>query len=52
MFTLIENGDVYAPQHVGRSSVLIAGDSILKIGAVDARDVERLGIPVEVVEEE
>jgi beta-aspartyl-dipeptidase (metallo-type) len=47
MFTLIENGDVYAPKQLGRSSVLIAGGSILKIGAVDARDVERLGLPVE-----
>lgn len=50
MFTLIENGDIYAPQKLGRTSVLIAGDSILKIGEVDARDLERLGIPVEVID--
>lgn len=50
MFTLIENGDVYAPQKLGRSSVLIAGESILKIGEVDARDLERLGVPVEVID--
>jgi beta-aspartyl-dipeptidase (metallo-type) len=50
MFTLIENGDVYASQRMERSSVLIAGDSILKIGEVDARDLERLDLPVEVID--
>jgi beta-aspartyl-dipeptidase (metallo-type) len=50
MFTLIENGDVYAPEPMGRTSVLLAGTSILKIGEVDAAVLDQLGLPVEVID--
>jgi len=37
MLTLIENGEVYAPEPRGRQSVLLIGDKIARIGEVDAR---------------
>ena len=50
MFTLIENGDVYSPEPLGRVSVLLNGSSILKIGEVDASALEKLGLPLEVID--
>jgi beta-aspartyl-dipeptidase (metallo-type) len=50
MFTLIENGEVYAPEPMGRNSVLLADTSILKIGEVDARALAQLDLPVEVID--
>jgi dihydroorotase-like cyclic amidohydrolase len=32
MFTLIENGEVYAPESLGRQSILIVDDVIARIG--------------------
>lgn len=50
MFTLIENGDVYTPEHVGKTSVLLANDRIVKVGKVSRRAVEALGIELEVID--
>lgn len=50
MFTLIENGDVYGPEPMGRSSVLLADSKILKLGEVDARKLEELDLPVEIID--
>lgn len=50
MFTLIENGDVYSPEPLGRVSVLLDDGTILKIGEVDASPLEKLGLPVEVID--
>src|SRR4051794_326032 len=44
MLTLIENGEVYAPQHLGRAAVLVGAGKILKVGAVDKRGLERAGL--------
>ena len=41
MLTLIENAEVYAPEPGGRASVLLVGDRIATIGAVDRRALER-----------
>jgi beta-aspartyl-dipeptidase (metallo-type) len=43
MLTLIENGDVYAPEPRGRASVLLVGDTIAKVGPVDGRAIAALG---------
>lgn len=32
MFTLIKNVDLYAPKHIGRTNILLAGDKVLEIG--------------------
>jgi len=50
MFTLIENGDVYSPEPLGRVSVLLNDTTILKIGEVDASPLEKLGLPLEVID--
>src|SRR5689334_1528331 len=50
MLTLIENGDVYAPEPLGRASLLLAAGRVLKVGEVDRRAVDRLGVPYEVID--
>lgn len=50
MLTVIENAEVFAPERRGRSSLLVAGGRIEAIGAVDARQLERAGTTVDVVD--
>ncbi|HEX2091187.1 MAG TPA: amidohydrolase family protein [Longimicrobiaceae bacterium] len=50
MLTLIENGQVYAPEPLGRQSVLLADSKIAKVGPVDRGALERLGVEHEVVD--
>jgi beta-aspartyl-dipeptidase (metallo-type) len=50
MLTLIENGEVYAPQPLGRQSILLADGKIGKVEAVDRRAVEAVGLDCEVVD--
>jgi beta-aspartyl-dipeptidase (metallo-type) len=50
MFTLIENGDVYGPGAMGQTSVLLAGNKICRVGEVDARVLEQLQLPLEVID--
>jgi beta-aspartyl-dipeptidase (metallo-type) len=51
MLTLIENGDVFAPESRGRQSVLLIGDKIARIGEVDARlAASVLGLDLEVID--
>ena len=50
MLTLITNGEVYAPEPLGTQPVLLAGSKIAKVGEVDPRRVEALGVDHEVVD--
>ena len=50
MLTLIENGHVYGPQPLGLHSVLLVDGRIGKVGEVDRRALERLGVEHEVVD--
>ncbi|HEX7240783.1 MAG TPA: amidohydrolase family protein [Longimicrobiaceae bacterium] len=50
MLTLIENGDVYTPGHAGRTSVLLTDGKIARVGEVDRRTVEAVGIECEVID--
>src|SRR5215210_5596444 len=50
MLTLIENGEIYAPEPRGRGSVLILGDRVARVGEVDARAVEALGLELAVID--
>lgn len=50
MFTIIENGEVYSPALLGKKSVLLVDDKIGKIGDVDIRAVEALGVEYDVVD--
>jgi len=38
MFRLIENGEVFGPEPLGKTSVLLNGGTILKIGAARTPD--------------
>ncbi len=40
MFTLIENGEVFAPRPAGRQSVLMAKNQIFKVGDISRSAVE------------
>ncbi len=42
MFTLIENGDVYTPEPIGRTSVLVSNSVIAKIGDINRRALDQL----------
>jgi len=50
MFTLIENGQVYAPEPIGKTSVLIGGGKVLRVGEVERRQLEALKIPLEAID--
>ena len=50
MFTLIENGEVYDPKYVGKRSVLLAKNQILKIGDISRKAVESIGVEVDVID--
>lgn len=49
MLTLIENGEIYAPDLQGVGSVLLSGGKILKIGKIERRAVESLKIELDVI---
>lgn len=50
MLKLIENGEIYAPEPLGKQSVLIANDKILKVGKVDRKALENLGVELEIID--
>jgi beta-aspartyl-dipeptidase (metallo-type) len=50
MLTLIENGEIYDPEPKGRGSVLVIGGQIARVGEVDRRAVEALGIESEIID--
>ena len=37
MFTLIENGDLYSPEHIGKVPVLLSSGEIVKISDIDGK---------------
>ncbi|MFN7945319.1 MAG: beta-aspartyl-peptidase [Blastocatellia bacterium] len=48
--TLIEHGEVYAPEPRGCLSVLLAGERIARMGAADARAIERAGFEISLID--
>jgi beta-aspartyl-dipeptidase (metallo-type) len=52
MITVLRNGTVYAPRALGRQSVLLTDGKVGKIGEVDERAVEALGVDFEIVDVE
>ena len=52
MLTLIENGDIYAPEHKGRAPILLANGKIEKIGKINRRALDELGCEYEVIDAE
>ena len=50
MLTLIENGEVFAPESLGRTSVLLVDGKIGKVGEVDRRAIDALGLEHQVID--
>jgi Mur ligase family, glutamate ligase domain/Amidohydrolase family len=50
MLTLLEHGELYAPEARGRQSVLLCADRIARIGALDRRALEATGLELSVVD--
>ncbi|WP_439631427.1 amidohydrolase family protein [Gemmata sp.] len=50
MLVLIEGGEVFAPEPLGRQSVLVGGGNVLKVGAIDRKALEKLGADCEVID--
>lgn len=50
MLTLIENGEIYAPEPIGKGSVLLVENQILKVGEVSVSAVKALGVDYEVID--
>jgi beta-aspartyl-dipeptidase (metallo-type) len=50
MLILIENGEVYAPEYRGPQDVLIANQKIEKIGAIDRRSLDAIGVEYETID--
>lgn len=50
MLLLIEGGEVFTPEPAGRTSVLVGGGRVLKVGEVDRRALDRLGVECEAID--
>lgn len=50
MLKLIENAEIYAPEFLGKGSVLLSHNTILKIGVVDRKAVESLSVELEIID--
>src|SRR5215207_2442529 len=50
MLILVENGELYDPVPRGKQSLLVANDKIEKIGSVDRRALDALGVEYEVID--
>jgi beta-aspartyl-dipeptidase (metallo-type) len=50
MLTLIQDGDVYGPKPLGRSSILLVDGKIGLMGQIDHSAVDALGLEVQVVD--
>lgn len=50
MFTLLQGGDVCAPERLGTRDLLVSHGIVARIGAMDARAIEHAGFAVDVVD--
>lgn len=50
MFLLIEGGDLFCPEPIGRRSILVANDRIERVDGVDRRALDALGVAYEVID--
>lgn len=50
MLTLIQNGEVYAPEPLGQRSILLTDGKIGKVGSVDRAAVEAVGLDCEIID--
>src|SRR5918912_4134002 len=50
MLTLIEHGDVYGPEPAGVQSLLLCGETIVKIGSINAAVLASLDVPCAIID--
>jgi beta-aspartyl-dipeptidase (metallo-type) len=50
MLTLIENGEIYSPEPLGKISILLGAGKIFKIGAINRKAIESLDIELDVID--
>src|SRR5688572_3099554 len=50
MLTLIENGEIYAPERRGQTSILLGAEKILKIGDINRQSLESLHFKLDVID--
>ena len=49
-FTLVEHGELYAPEPLGVQSILLAGDKIAQIGGIDGAALAHAGVECDTVD--
>jgi beta-aspartyl-dipeptidase (metallo-type) len=49
-FLLIEHGEIYAPEPRGTHSVLVSASKVVKVGRVDRRALDALGVDYDVID--
>ncbi|WP_085524461.1 beta-aspartyl-peptidase [Tuberibacillus sp. Marseille-P3662] len=52
MITIIKNGEIYAPEPLGKTSILLIDQKIAKIGNINEQAVKNLGVEYEVIDAE
>src|SRR5699024_5092611 len=50
MIKLIKNGEVYAPEKLGKCSILLINNKIIKIGQFQEKDLGSIGLEYEVID--
>lgn len=50
MFTLIQNGKLYAPQSLGTQDILLFGKTIVKIGDISVDNIKNTGLECRVID--
>ena len=50
MIILIENGELYDPEPKGRASILIANERVEKVGEIDLRGLDMLGVEYDLID--
>lgn len=50
MLTLVQGGEVYAPEPLGRRDVLIVGQRVARIGEVDGAALRATGLPIQEID--
>ncbi|GGK06839.1 isoaspartyl dipeptidase [Lentibacillus kapialis] len=52
MITMIKNGEVYAPEPLGKTSILLVDQKIAKIGEINEQAVLNMGVDCDVIDAE
>ncbi len=48
--TIIRNGDIYSPLHLGKNDILCIGEKIIKVGVVNGDEVSHLNMDIQTID--